>query len=91
MPPSGTEFPKGVYPIPVLVTVNPEVPAPTPVPAMASDPANPTKVPFGTLSKLTALLLAWNTVLPTLSASSACPATSGKPVAVLYRIRPNRR
>ena len=70
VPPLGTEFPKGVYPIPVLVTVNPEVPDPTNAPAMASDPANPTKVPFGTLSKLTALLLAWNTVLPTLSASS---------------------
>ena len=33
------------------------------------DPANPTKVPFGTVSKLTVLLFAWNTVLPTLSAS----------------------
>ena len=47
-------------------------------PIIASDPANPTKVPFGTLSKLTALLLAWNTVLPTLSASRVTPAALGR-------------
>ena len=42
------------------------------------DPANPTKDPFGTLSKLTVLLFAWNTVLPTLSASRVTPAALGK-------------
>ena len=63
--PLGTELPNGVYPIPALVTVNPVWPAPVLVPpTIASDPANPTKVPFGTLSKLIALLFAWNTVLP---------------------------
>ena len=42
------------------------------------DPANPTKDPFGTLSKLISLLFAWNTVLPTFSASRVTPAALGK-------------
>ena len=51
VPPPGTELPNGVYPIPVLVNVNAVSPAPTLLgePVLASDPANPTKVPFGTL------------------------------------------
>ena len=68
----GTEFPKGVYPTPPSVTVKRVLGVPVRValfdPSAVSDPANPTKLPCGTVSRVDGegvLVFAWNTVLPT--------------------------
>ena len=50
-------------------------------PTATIEPANPTKVPCGTVSKLDGegvLVFAWNTVLPILSASRDDPPSLGK-------------
>ena len=84
--PPGVAVPWGVYPIPALVT-DKLVPVPKfPIAVYASpfvdliDPANPTKVPCGSVSVLIVFAFDWYTVLPTFSASRLTPDALGKVV-----------